>query len=107
MRAPPRIETERLLLTIPPPGAAPRLVAYALDNERHLARWEPPHPHGFFTDEFWRRRLEKNAEEFASDQSLRLCMMRRDDPEGPVLGQANLSNIVRGAFQACTLGYSI
>lgn len=103
----PRIETERLILTIPPPETAARFAAYAVDNERHLGRWEPPRPEGYFTEGYWYRRLERNLDEIDHDQSLRLTLLRRDDPEGPVIGHANFNNFIRGAFQACTLGYSL
>lgn len=103
----PRIVTERLVLTIPPPEAAARLVAYARENEAHLARWEPPRPAGYHTEGYWYRRLEQNRDELADDVSLRLAAARRDDPEGPIVGHVNFNSIVRGAFQACTLGYSL
>jgi [ribosomal protein S5]-alanine N-acetyltransferase len=103
----PAIETERLVLTIPHPDAARRLLAYATENRDHLTRWEPPHPEGFFTESFWRRRLERNMEEFVRDLSLRLCLVRRAEPDGPILGHCNFSNFVRGGFQACQLGYSL
>jgi ribosomal-protein-alanine N-acetyltransferase len=102
-----RIETKRLVLTIPDVDAAPRLLAFAVDNKEHLGRWEPPPVDGYFTETYWRRRIEKNHEERAADQSLRLCVLRRDDEDGPVVGHVNYSNIVRGAFLACHLGYSI
>jgi ribosomal-protein-alanine N-acetyltransferase len=107
VRLPPRIESERLLLTMPPPESAARLVAYATENEAHLARWEPPRPEGYFGIDWWYRRLEQNRDELAHDQSLRLAIFRRDDPEGPVLGHVNFNSIVRGASQAATLGYSL
>ena len=103
----PRIHSNRLLLTIPPPEAAARLAAYARDNEPHLARWEPPRPDGYLTEGFWYRRLERNQDELKQDLSLRLTAIRRDDPEGAIVGHVNFNNIVRGAFQACTLGYSL
>ena len=43
----------------------------------------------------------------ARDLSLRLALFRRGDPEGPVLGHVNFSQIVRGAAQSCFLGYSL
>jgi ribosomal-protein-alanine N-acetyltransferase len=103
----PRLETERLVLTILEPSSAARLVAYAVDNKAHLDPWEPPRPEGFYTEGYWRRRLEQNLDEHARDQSLRLTILRKSDLGGPILGHANLSNFVRGAFQACHLGYSI
>jgi ribosomal-protein-alanine N-acetyltransferase len=103
----PRLETERLVLTVLEPRAADRLLAYAFENRAHLDPWEPPRPEGYYTEAFWRRRLEKNHDEMARDQSLRLCILRKSDEDGPLLGHANLSNFVRGAFQACHLGYSV
>lgn len=106
-RPPPQLVTDRLLVTLLPVQAAPRMLAFAVDNEPHLARWEPPRPEGYFTVDYWRRRLAQNLDEHAHDRSLRLSIVLRSDPTGPVLGHCNYSNVVRGAFQACTLGYSI
>jgi len=103
----PRLETKRLMLTAPLPEAAARFVAYVRENEEHLGRWEPPRPEGYFTEGYWYRRLERNHDELAADQSLRLALLRRDDPEGPILGHANFNNVIRGGLQACTLGYSL
>jgi len=103
----PVIETERLLLTIGAPETAARYAAFAVDNDEHLARWEPPRPEGYFSDAYWYRRLERNRDELARDVSFRLALFRRSDPEGPVLGHVNFSQIVRGAAQSCYLGYSL
>ncbi len=93
---------------VPEASAAPRLAAYAIDNERHLGRWEPPRPEGYFTDLYWERRIERSLYERDHDLSLRLAIFRRGDSDhGPVLGQVNFSNFIRGGFQACTLGYSV
>lgn len=107
METPPILETDRLVLTIPAATAAARYLAFAIENDAHLARWEPPHPEGFFTEAFWRKRIEKNREEYQRDMSLRLAIFRRGDRDGPILGHCNYSNFVRGAFQACNLGYSV
>ncbi len=103
----PVIETERLLLTIAPVESAARHAAYAIDNEEHLGPWEPPRPAGYFTEAYWARRLERNHEEHARDLSLRLAIFRKDDGGGPVLGHCNFNQFMRGAFQACFLGYSL
>jgi len=103
----PVIETERLRLTLPEQDAAPRMVRYFLANREHHAPWSPVPPPGFFTEEFWRDRLRRNREEFAADRSLRLFLFARDAADGPVLGTCNLSEFVRGAFQACYLGFAL
>jgi [ribosomal protein S5]-alanine N-acetyltransferase len=103
----PALLTPRFMLTIPGSEAAPRYLAFAIENDAHLACWEPPHPEGFFTEAFWRRRIEQNRDEFTKDMSMRLGVFRRDDRDGPVLGHVNFGQFVRGAFQACYLGYSV
>jgi ribosomal-protein-alanine N-acetyltransferase len=107
METPPILETDRLVLTIPAASTAARYLAFAIENDAHLARWEPPHPEGFFTEAFWRKRIERNREEYQRDMSLRLAIFQRGDRDGPILGHCNYSNFVRGAFQACYLGYSV
>jgi [ribosomal protein S5]-alanine N-acetyltransferase len=103
----PIIETERLLLTLGAPETAARYAAFAAENEEHLGRWEPPRPDGYFSEAYWYRRLERNRDELARDASFRLSVFRRSDPDGPVLGHVNFSQIVRGAAQSCSLGYSL
>ncbi len=103
----PVLETERLILTIGAPEDAGRYAAFAIDNEEHLARWEPPRPEGYHTEAYWYRRLERIRDELWHDLSLRLAIFRRSDPEGPLLGHVNFSQIVRGGAQSCTLGYSL
>ena len=105
--AAPVIETERLYLTIPPPESAARMATYAVENEAHLGKWEPPRPDGYFTEGYWYRRLERNLDEHTHDLSLRLAIFRRSDLDGPVCGHVNFNQIQRGGFQACTLGYSL
>jgi len=107
MLAIPWIETRRFILTIPPADSASRLLAYAKENDAHLARWEPPRPTGYFTEAFWRTRLEKSRDEFSRDVSMRLVVLERDAPSGAILGHCNFNQFIRGGFQACTLGYSV
>ncbi|MBW2457922.1 MAG: alanine acetyltransferase, partial [Deltaproteobacteria bacterium] len=101
------IETDRLVLTLPGPGAASRFVSYFETNRAHLAPWEPPFPKGMFTNAFWERRLTQNRHEYRSFRSMRLALIDRQEPDGPILGLANFTQFVRGALMGCTLGYSL
>ncbi len=103
----PTLETERLLLTVGAPETAARHATFAAENEDHLARWEPPRPEGYHSETYWYRRLERNRDELARDASLRLSVFRRHDPDGPLVGHVNFSQIIRGAAQSCYLGYSL
>ncbi len=103
----PRLLTERLELLLPPATFAGRMVEYYRRNAAHLEPWEPTRGEEFLTEAWWREQLQANIADFRSGRSERLVLIPRDDPERPIVGAANLSNIVRGAFQACHLGYSI
>ncbi|HEY0319691.1 MAG TPA: GNAT family N-acetyltransferase [Pyrinomonadaceae bacterium] len=103
----PRIETERLLLTIPDAETAPRMLAFVQENREHFAPWAPPEPAGYYTEKFWREYLQTSRRQFEQDLSLKLVLFFRDDVDGAVLGDCNFSNFVRGPFQACYLGYKI
>jgi len=78
----------------------------------HLDRWSPPPAPGFFTEAFWIERLAASVEEFHADRSVRFVMQGRDPTRptplaAPILGTINYTNIVRGAFHACHLGYQV
>jgi ribosomal-protein-alanine N-acetyltransferase len=103
----PFIETERLLLTLPSTEAAPQMLRYFVENREHLSPWWPPMPANYYTDNYWRDRLAKARKEFEQGQSLQLVIFERDTPSGRVVGICNFSGLIRGAFQACYLGYSI
>jgi ribosomal-protein-alanine N-acetyltransferase len=103
----PHIETKRLILTIPTPGDASRMLQYVTDNREHLAPWEPLRSDEYFTRDFWVNRLSSVVEEYYSSRSLPLVLVDRADPLGPFVGQVNFSNITYGAFQAAHLGYSL
>jgi [ribosomal protein S5]-alanine N-acetyltransferase len=105
----PHIETERLLLTLPSEEAASRMLAFFEENREHLARWTPSPPEGYYTEKYWRERLQQARTEFARDQALKLVLFEREPlgPMGPCIGVCNFTNFVRGPFQACYLGYSL
>ncbi len=100
---PPRLVTARLVLDVPEPEAAPRVAAYFVRNEEHLAPWEPPRAAGFTGEAFWRERLAKSRLDLLDGQALRFFVFKGDE----VVGSVNFTQIARGPFQACYLGYSI
>ena len=72
----------------------------------HLDRWSPPTVAGFFTEGFWRDRLDVAVEEFHGGRAARF-VLQQGPPDGPILGTCNYTNIVRGPFLACYLGYQV
>lgn len=102
-----KLETPRLVVTQPPPSAAPRIVRYFEDNRTHFARFDPPRPEGFYGDAYWKDRLARNVDEAAAGISLRTFILRRDDPEGAIQGVLNFSQIFRGPLLSCVLGFGL
>jgi ribosomal-protein-alanine N-acetyltransferase len=100
------LETDRLLLTPLRPGEEDRVVAYFELNRAHLEPWDPVRPQGFYTPAYWRPTLERSLAEQEAGTALRLFLTERADP-GPVIGTVNLSQIARGPFLSCMLGYGL
>lgn len=105
-RSIPVLETDRLRLTLPAPAAASAVLDYYQRNRAHLEPWEPRRSREFFTRAYWSRQLEGARAEYQRDSGARFLLSPRSEPDR-YIGVANLSNIVRGAFQACHLGYSL
>ena len=104
---PPSLKGESVRVALVTAGDAADLKDFHNRNREHLESWMPPLPKGFYTLDYWRRWSAGAAGLFEQDRSVRMTIRDVDDPDGPILGQVNLNNIVRGAFQAAHLGYHI
>lgn len=86
------------------PSHALILANYYAVNDAHLQPWSPLVPRGHHSIESWRRRLEARQSEFESGTAV--YFIGTDDSQSHVIGTCSLSNIVRGVFMACHIGYS-
>lgn len=104
----PHIDTQRLMLRLAQPGMEDAMVRFLEENfAGHLDRWSPPVASAFFGEQFWRERLAASVEDYRFDRGVRFVLQWPGPPDGPILGTCNYTNIVRGVFQACHLGYQI
>lgn len=99
-----RLFGERLIVRIPEQSDIAIIARYFRENEAHLAEFSP-YPKEFRSDEFWRLQVDLQQREFASDRSCKTFLFDKND--ATVIGSANLSEFVRGAFQAAYLGYTL
>lgn len=99
------IQTERLHLHALDLSDLDDIREYYVRNAIHLQPWEPARSETFHTPESWRARIETSRSEFSEGRALKLII--RSVETDAMLGVCNFTNIVRGPFQACTLGYSI
>jgi ribosomal-protein-alanine N-acetyltransferase len=78
---------------------------FRCDNQAHLLAWEPLRSKEFYTETFWQMQLRLALRDFRQGQSVSLVIL---DPQvTEVLGVCNYTNIVRGTFQSCHLGYAL
>lgn len=98
-----RLATQRLTLEPVNVDCSYQLLEYQLDNRVHLQAWEPLRRNDFFTLDAVAARARAMASSMASGNALHWLLFEGDT----VIGECNFTNIVRGPFLACHLGYSI
>jgi len=97
--------TKRLVLEMPQPAKASRVLKYL---ESNLARFEATSPVGPPpTLDLMSAKLSSALAEFEQGRGMKLYLFLRAGDIGDPIGDIALSEIVRGSFQACYLGYRI
>ena len=96
---------QRLTLAILAPDQAELESDFYQRNQRHLAPWSPIRTTDYFSTAQIRRRLEIQASAFDAGLAMHFALLSADGQQ--MIGACNFSGIIRGAFQACYLGYHI
>ena len=99
-------QTERLLLQPMGPTQAEAVLEYLVRNRSFLWEWEPVKPDDFYTVEYQAAQLGKELDMMERGLLLKWWISKKEDP-GSVIGMIGFSNIVRGAFLSCHLGYRL
>lgn len=85
-----------------PTDAAAFVDAYT-ENREHLAPWEPVRQDAFFTIAGQEAAIEQRLADNAAGRGASWVVTHREQ----IVGRVDLSNVVRGPFQSCSLGYWI
>lgn len=96
------LETTRLILKVLKEDQADLVVDYQIANKDFVKEWSPIRKEEFFTLDYHQKNLTQNL----SPLLLRLFLFEKED-QSTIIGDIGFSNIVRGAFQSCHLGYSM
>ena len=102
----PTLTTSRLIVEHMAPGHAEALADFFQRNEQHLAPWDPPRPAGIMERDFWQAECERAVEDYVNGAVARWVVCLHEDPHR-VIGRVNYTQIARGPFQSCMLGYAI
>lgn len=96
------LATQQLLLRSPTILDEARLAAFEKRNQEHWVPWESTLPVPFTPIQ----RLEKWEKEHMEGQSIRFFIFKKEQLNS-IIGICNFTQIFRGPFQACYLGYKI
>jgi [ribosomal protein S5]-alanine N-acetyltransferase len=104
----PQIETNRLTLFIAGPDDADRLIRFNRDNEAFLRPWEPPMSKRSFERIPVADTRARAVTDARAGTSFSFAFAARGaGGDTPILGLCNFTNVIRGIFQACFLGYKL
>lgn len=105
LRPGPQLSTQRLQVRMGVQSDVAAVLAYLRGNQARLQPLEPDRPTNFCTVPYWQDALQKSQQEFSADAALRLFVFPQQSKQ--VIGMIHFSQMFRGSFQACTLGYSL
>lgn len=82
------------------------MLAFVERNREHLSRWNPPEPEGLYTLAHWQGVAVNCALAFDAKSAVRFWVASHEQPQR-IIGSIGYSQIARGPFCACVLGYQI
>ena len=110
----PRLVTARTVMLVLPPERVALLQAYRTENRDHLAPWEPARTPDYFGIDAARAHLDDAIAQASAGSALQFVALARTtgddtaaDSGSAIVATCAFTNIVRGPFQACHLGFSV
>ena len=100
-----KIQTDRLIVSAVRARDATDLRGFSIANRRHLARWEPSRDRDWNAANHWVLRAAQYEAENQTQSALRLVARHPHSME--IIAVASFTNIVKGPFEACHLGFSV
>ncbi len=85
----------------------PHWVEVRMRNYRHLKPFEPSWPKRALSEDFFRRRLLRQYNEWQADKGNFFLIFKKGEEDSGLIGGMNINNICRGAAQYASLGYWI
>ncbi|GAB3467951.1 ribosomal protein S5-alanine N-acetyltransferase [Massilia terrae] len=105
MNAPITIDTPRTRISALATDHTALLLDYRLRNRDHLAPSEPARGAEYYTEQAVASRIAQVEAEAEAGSALHLAAL--DRASGQLVALCSFTNIVRGPFQACHLGFSV
>lgn len=100
------LQTKRLILGILDETYAENVDAFFQRNMTYLQPWIAKKPNSYYSLEKQTIRLYLQAKDFREQKSARFYLFKKSNSQ-KIIGNIGLTNIIRGAFWSCHLGYQI
>ncbi len=100
------LETHRLLLKTVTIGNENEILRYQNENKNFLETFEPKRTDIFYTLEHQRESLELEISRRENGTEYKFYIYKKEC-SNEIIGSVSISNIVRGAFLSCFLGYKL
>lgn len=100
------VETERLIIRLADASEVGEIVRFYRDNQAFLQPYSPAFGTELFDLGAWHQQVVERQLELTRRESFRAFIFTTDAPSR-IAGNINLTQVVRGAFESCVLGYSL
>jgi [ribosomal protein S5]-alanine N-acetyltransferase len=97
------LETDRLFLKQLPAEMAAAVARFKLSHRERMRTREPRSLDEYYTENYWRQKLPEWIEASKQDRSYYFFLVTKAANE--IIGTLSFTNVVRGPFQACNVGY--
>ena len=102
----PRIQSKKLVIRVPERQDAKALITYLMENRDHFSGTDPKRPPEFYSEPFWAERIAQFQSACRADRAVHFYLFNSED-NAEIVGSVELSQIARGPFQACYLGFGV
>lgn len=101
------LDTKRLTVRTLEASDGKLVSQFYSDNLKHLSPWEPKGNQALADRQAAEDAVVRWMGEYEALQAIRFVARLRERPEAPIVGFVNYTQIHRGAFQACYLGFKL
>ena len=94
------------MVRLPQVADVPEIISFYAENRAHLQPFSPTFAPDFLDEATWVEQVRVRSREYAAGESFRGFLFARSAPQ-EIVGNLNLTQVHRGAFQSCVLGYNL
>lgn len=101
-----KLRTQRLILKSPVESFAQLLLDYNLKNKEFFQPWSPQQSKEFYSLKEQKALLQKKCDNFQKESEIQFYIFHKSN-DNKIIGDICFSNIIKGPFLSCFLGYKI